>query len=203
MKVFQIPVGPMQNFAYLVADEKSRETLAIDSGWETEPIVKLASSEGLRVRYVCATHGHFDHVKTMGSLATELAAATVAFEGSDVDPNVKVRDGDILRLGESDVKVIHTPGHTEDSVCYYDGSNLFTGDTLFIEAWGRTDLPGGSTAKLYASLHEVIMSLPATTVIYPGHDYGDVPSRTLGEESKKNPALRAKTLADFRRLTQD
>jgi glyoxylase-like metal-dependent hydrolase (beta-lactamase superfamily II) len=193
----------MQNFAYLVADEKSREALAIDSGWETEPIVKLASSEGLRVRYVCATHGHFDHVKTMGKLATELASATVAFEGSEVDPKLKVHDGDIMRLGEGDVKVIHTPGHTEDSVCYYDGTNLFTGDTLFIEAWGRTDLPGGSTAKLYASLHGVIMSLPASTVIYPGHDYGDVPFRTLGEESKMNPALRAKTLADFRRLTQD
>ena len=67
-----------------------------------------------------------------------------------------------MRLGESEVKVIHTPGHTEDSVCYYDGSHLFTGDTLFIEAWGRTDLPGGSDAKLYSSLHEVIMALPET-----------------------------------------
>ena len=81
MKVFQIPVGPMQNFAYLVEDEESREAMAIDSGWETDPIVKLASSEGMRVKYVCATHGHFDHVKTLGRLADELGAATVAFEG--------------------------------------------------------------------------------------------------------------------------
>jgi len=203
VKVFQIRVGPRQNFAHLVADEKTREALAIDSGWETEPIVKLASSEGLRVAYVCATHGHFDHVKTMGKLASELGAATVAFEGSEVDPKVGVRDGDSLRLGESVVKVIHTPGHTEDSVCYYDGSHLFTGDTLFIEAWGRTDLPGGSAAKLFSSLHGVIMPLPGDTIIYPGHDYGDVPFRALEEESRKNPALRAKSLADFRRLTQD
>ena len=203
MKVFQIPVGPMQNFAYLVEDEGSREAIAIDSGWETEPIVRLASREEMRVKYVCATHGHYDHVKTMGKLASELGAATVAFKGSDVDPKVSVLDGDVLRLGESDVKVVHTPGHTEDSVCYYDGSHLFTGDTLFIEAWGRTDLAGGSTARLFSSLHEIIMALPDRTVIYPGHDYGGVPFRTLGEESQKNLALRARTLADFRRLTQD
>jgi hydroxyacylglutathione hydrolase len=203
LKVFQIPVGPMQNFAYLVEDEGSREAIAIDSGWETEPIVRLASREEMRVKYVCATHGHYDHVKTMGKLASELGAATVAFKGSDVDPKVSVLDGDVLRLGETDVKVVHTPGHTEDSVCYYDGSHLFTGDTLFIEAWGRTDLAGGSTARLFSSLHEIVMALPDSTVIYPGHDYGDVPFRTLGEESQKNLALRARTLSDFRRLTQD
>lgn len=138
----------------------------------------------------------------MDKLASELGAATVAFKGSEVSPKVSVRDGDVLELGESEVKVIHTPGHTEDSVCYYDGRNLFTGDTLFIEAWGRTDLPGGSDAKLFSSLHEIIMALPDTTVVYPGHDYGEVPFRTLGEEARKNPAMRAKTLAEFRRLTQ-
>ncbi len=203
MKVYQIPVGPMQNFAYLLVDEESREALAIDSGWETEPIVKLASSEKLRVKYVCATHGHYDHVKTMGKLAAELGAVTVAFEGSEVNPKVKVRDADTLRLGQNDVIVMHTPGHTEDSVCYYDGSHLFTGDTLFVDAWGRTDLPGGSSAKLYSSLHDVILVLPEETVIYPGHDYGEVPFRTLGEESRKNPAFLAKTVDDFKRLTQD
>jgi hydroxyacylglutathione hydrolase len=203
LKVYQIPVGPMQNFAYILADEESGEAMAIDSGWETEPIVRLASSEKLRVKYVCATHRHYDHVKTMAKLAAELGAVTVAFEGSEVKPKVQVRDADTLRLGQHDVVVMHTPGHTEDSVCYYDGTHLFTGDTLFVDAWGRTDLPGGSTATLYASLHEVIMVLPEETVIYPGHDYGEVPSRTLGEESRKNPAFRAKTVGDFIRLTQD
>jgi hydroxyacylglutathione hydrolase len=203
VKVFQIPVGPMQNFAYLVEDEESREAMAIDSGWETDPVVSVASSEGMRVKYVCATHRHFDHVKSIGELARELGAATVAFEGSEVDAKVRVRDGDVLKLGESAVKAIHTPGHTEDSVCYYDGSHLFTGDTLFIDAWGRTDLPGGSSATLFSSLHEVIMPLPEGTVIYPGHDYGSVPFRTLGEESRKNPALRARTVEEFLGMTQD
>ncbi len=203
MRVFQIPVGPMQNFAYLVVDEESREAMAVDSGWETEPIVRLASEGRMRVKYVCATHGHYDHVKTLGRLAAELGAVTVAFEGSEVNPKVSVRDADTLKLGTNDVVVMHTPGHTEDSVCYYDGAHLITGDTLFVDAWGRTDLPGGSPAKMFSSLHEVIMVLPPATVIYPGHDYGEVPFRTLGEESSENPALRAASLQGFRRLTQD
>ncbi len=203
MKVYQVPVGPMQNFAYLVVDEETHEAMAVDSGWETEPIVKRASDEGMRVKYVCATHGHYDHVKTMGRLAAELGAVTVAFEGSEVNPKVRVHDADTLKLGANDVVVMHTPGHTEDSVCYYDGSHLLTGDTLFVDAWGRTDLPGGSAAKLFSSLHDVIMVLPTTTLVYPGHDYGEVPFRTLGEESHKNPALRARTVEEFERMTQD
>jgi glyoxylase-like metal-dependent hydrolase (beta-lactamase superfamily II) len=202
VKVFQIPVGPMQNFAYLLVDEETHEAMAVDSGWETDPIVKMAHDEAMRVKYVCATHGHYDHVKSMGRLATELDAVTVAFEGSEVNPKVRVSDADTLKLGGNDVVVMHTPGHTQDSVCYYDGSHLLTGDTLFVDAWGRTDLPGGSAATLFRSLHDVIMVLPTTTLVYPGHDYGEVPFRTLGEESRKNPALRARTVAEFELLTQ-
>jgi len=193
----------MQNFAYLVVDEESREAMAVDSGWETDPIVKMAADERMRVKYVCATHGHYDHVQSMGRLAKELGAVTVAFEGSEVNPKIRVSDADTLKLGGNDVVVMHTPGHTEDSVCYYDGTHLLTGDTLFVDAWGRTDLPGGSSAKLFSSLHEVIMVLPPTTMVYPGHDYGEVPFRTLGEESRKNPALRARTVEEFERMTQD
>lgn len=203
MKVFQIPVGPMQNFAYLVKEEESGEAIAVDSGWETEPIVRLAKEERIKVKYVCATHGHYDHVKTMGRLAAELGAVTVAFEGSKAEHQLGVRDGQTLRLGKEGVRAIATPGHTEDSVCYYDGGNLLTGDTLFIEAWGRTDLEGGSADRLFSSLHDVIMALPESTVIYPGHDYGTVPYRTLGEESRLNPALLARSAAEFGRLTQE
>jgi hydroxyacylglutathione hydrolase len=203
MKVFQIPVGPMQNFAYLAMDEESREALAIDSGWETAPIVDLASKEKMRVKLVCATHGHFDHVKTIDRLAQELGARTASFENSLFGSDVRLKDGEVIPLGEEGVRVIHTPGHTEDSVCYYDGKNLFTGDTLFIDAWGRTDLPGGSPATMFSSLHEIIMKLPAETLVYSGHDYGVVPFRSLGEESVRNPALLAKNVQKFVSLTQD
>jgi glyoxylase-like metal-dependent hydrolase (beta-lactamase superfamily II) len=187
----------MQNFVYLLEDEKSKEAMAIDSGWETGPIVKAAEKEGMHVKYVVATHGHYDHVETLTELAHALGAKTVAHEASELKADVKVKDGDTLALGKTTVRVIHTPGHTPDSISLYDGENLFTGDTLFIGNCGRTDLPGGSPAQLFHSLHDVLSKLPPSTLVYPGHDYGDVPSRALGVEAKTNPTLLAKNLKEF------
>lgn len=197
MKVTQLKVGPMENFVYLVMDEGSREALAIDSGWETEPIVKAAQKEGMKVKYVVATHGHFDHVETIEELAKKLGAKVVAHESSGVGADLKAKGGDVLQLGNKAVEILATPGHTEDSISLYDGDHLFTGDTLFIGNCGRTDLPGGSTEKLFDSLHKVIMALPPGTMIYPGHDYGDVPFRSLAEESMTNPTLLARNLKEF------
>jgi len=149
------------------------------------------------VRYAVATHGHFDHVKTLRKLADQLGAKLVAHEASRLEADTLVKGGDELSIGETRVRVIYTPGHTEDSICLYDGKNLFTGDTLFIGNCGRTDLPGGSAEKLYHSLHDTILSLPPETVVYPGHDYGDVPFRDLGDERRTNPTLMARSLAEF------
>jgi hydroxyacylglutathione hydrolase len=203
MRVFQIAVGPMQNFSYLVMDEETKEAIAVDSGWEIDPIVERAEEEKMEVRYAVATHHHFDHVKTIGALAEALGAEVAAHESSTVTSKVRLKDGDVLSLGKGRVEVLHTPGHTVDSICLYDRSHLFTGDTLFIGYWGRTDLPGGSAETLYSSLHERIMALPGETVIYPGHDYGEVPSRTLAEEARANPALRARSVREFVGLHQD
>jgi hydroxyacylglutathione hydrolase len=197
MIVRQIPVGPMQNFDYLLMDEESRDAMAIDSGWETGPVVRAAEKEGMKVRYVVATHGHFDHVETLRDLAQRLGAKLVVHEASELEADVRVKDGDALILGKVPVRVIHTPGHTPDSICLFDGEEVFTGDTLFIGNCGRTDLPGGSTAQLFHSLHDVLMALPPGTMVYPGHDYGEVPSRRLGEEAKVNPTLLAKSLKEF------
>jgi hydroxyacylglutathione hydrolase len=195
--VRQIPVGTMQNFAYLLMDPDTDEAIAIDSGWETAPIVAIARKDNMKVKFVVATHGHFDHVETLRELATKLGAKLVAHESSDLDADVRVKDGDVLHLSDKTVRVISTPGHTRDSISLYDGAEVFTGDTLFIGNCGRTDLPGGSAAQLFHSLHDILMKLPPDTVIYPGHDYGDVPFRKLGEESKLNPTLLAKNLKEF------
>jgi hydroxyacylglutathione hydrolase len=187
----------MKNFDYLLMDDSSREAVAIDSGWETGPVVKVAREDGMDVKYVIATHGHFDHVETLAELAGKLGAQTVAHESSELPTDIRVRGGDELKIGGTSIKVIHTPGHTRDSICLFDGKNVFTGDTLFIGNCGRTDLPGGSTSQLYHSLHSVLMALPRETVVYPGHDYGEVRSRTLGEEMETNPTLRARNLKEF------
>ena len=200
MLVRQISVGTMQNFVYIVADASGGEALAVDSGWETEPIIKAAEQAKVKVKYAVATHNHFDHTSSLNELAHAVGARIVAHENSPIDHDISVKGGDLLQVGKSKVQVFYTPGHTTDSICLYDGDDLFTGDTLFIGNCGRTDLPGGSSREMFSSLHDVILKLPPSTIVYPGHDYGDVPSRKLGEETLSNPALYAKSYGDFLRV---
>jgi glyoxylase-like metal-dependent hydrolase (beta-lactamase superfamily II) len=185
----------MENFVYLVVEEGSREALVVDSGWETGPIEAAVRETGARVRFVVATHEHFDHVSTIPELASKLGAKVVAHENSPIDCDQRVRDGDELRLGGKGVRVMHTPGHTEDSICLYDGREVFTGDTLFVGAIGRFDTERAQA--IYTSLHDVLLRLPPSTVIYPGHDYGEVPSRTLKEERSANPFLMTRDFRSF------
>jgi hydroxyacylglutathione hydrolase len=187
----------MKNFDYLIMDDASKEAAAIDSGWETGPVIRAAQEDRMKVKYVIATHGHYDHVETLAELSGKFGSQTVAHESSELSTDIRVRGGDELKIGGASISVIHTPGHTRDSICLFDGKNLFTGDTLFIGNCGRTDLPGGSTIELFHSLHSVLMSLPGDAIIYPGHDYGEVPSRTMAEEMKTNPTLLARNLNEF------
>ena len=103
-------------------------------------------------------------------------------------PELVVRDGDVISFGRTGLKVIHTPGHTRGSMCLYGEGNLFTGDTLFVGAVGRTDLKGGSLDVLLESLKKLI-ELPPETVVWPGHDYGDTPTSTIAREKKTNPYI--------------
>jgi glyoxylase-like metal-dependent hydrolase (beta-lactamase superfamily II) len=195
MIVKQIPVGPMANFVYLVVDERSREAMVVDSGWEVTPIEAAVRDTGAKVKFVVATHEHFDHVSTVSELASKLEAKVVAHENSPIECDLRVRDGEELKLGGRGVRVLFTPGHTEDSICLYDGKEVFTGDTLFVGTIGRFEKE--MAEAMYASLHGVILKLPPSTVVYPGHDYGEVPWRTLGEERVTNPFLMTPDLRSF------
>lgn len=195
MIVKQIPVGTMANFVYLVIDEKTREAMVVDSGWETGPIEDAVRQTGAKVKYVVATHEHFDHVSSIPELASKLGAKVVAHENSPMAVDVRVKDGDELKLGGTSIHVLFTPGHTEDSICLYDGKEVFTGDMLFVGTIGRFDRERAE--EMYHSLHEVILGLPPKTVVYPGHDYGDARSRTLVEERITNPFLMTRDLRSF------
>ena len=185
----------MANFVYVIVDETTREGIVVDSGWETDPILGAVADMGATVKFVVASHEHFDHTQTLSELAGRTGGKVVAHENSPLECDIRVTNGEEIRFGRSKVKVFHTPGHTHDSITLYDGKHAFTGDTLFIGTIGRMSL---STAEsMYRSLYEIICRLPESTTIYPGHDYGDVPFRSLGEEKKSNPYLMAEDLRSF------
>ncbi len=195
LKVFQLKVGPMANFVYLVVDEQSKDAIVVDSGWETGPILEAAKANGARVRLVVASHEHFDHTSTIRKLAEETGAKVAAHASSPIDHEVSLRDGEKLEVGGGSLRVLHTPGHTEDSICLYDGREVFTGDTLFVGTIGKFERSGAEA--IYHSLHGLLLKLPGPTIVYPGHDYGSDPFSSIEEEKLDNPYLASKSLREF------
>ncbi|MGD9074809.1 MAG: MBL fold metallo-hydrolase [Desulfobacteraceae bacterium] len=206
----QIPIGPLQVLTYLVACPQTKEAVIIDPAGEAEKISALIHEEGVQVKFILNTHGHADHVLANQKLKQMLAVPTCMHESDDhffslndvqeasskefglptSDPvDIQLKDGDIIEVGTLKVNVIHTPGHTPGSVCYLVGGNLFTGDTLFVGAVGRTDLTGASLETLLDSLERKLLPLPAETIVWPGHDYGETPTSTIGREMEENPYI--------------
>jgi glyoxylase-like metal-dependent hydrolase (beta-lactamase superfamily II) len=194
---------------YLVACPDSGEALLIDPGGPSPELSATLRRRGWRLRGIVNTHGHADHTAGNDLWAAETGAPIVihrldweffrtpamqaAARAEGFPPltraDVLVADGDRIPLGAGEALVIHTPGHSPGAICLYFPGHLFTGDTLFVGAAGRTDLPGASLPQLIASLETKIMPLPDDTRIWPGHDYGDTPTSTLGEEKAANPFL--------------
>jgi glyoxylase-like metal-dependent hydrolase (beta-lactamase superfamily II) len=186
MIVKQLLVGTMDVFAYIVGCEATRDAVVIDPGGGADRIVEEARREGLRIRYIFNTHGHWDHTTGNDRLKSLTGASIVRHEresGGDVD--IPLKDEKPFQVGEIVFKVFHTPGHTPGGVCLYAEGQLFTGDTLFVGDSGRTDLPGGHRPTLGASIRR-LMELPDETVVWPGHDYGPTPNSTIGWEKRHN-----------------
>ena len=208
MIVEQMRIGPMAVFSYIVGCEQEKEGLIIDPAGSESKIVSRAEGLGLTIRYVVNTHAHADHTCGNRAVLAKTGADLVAHQDDAREilkglnrafslamgkipspaPRVLVSDGDIIPIGKTGLKVIHTPGHTPGSICLYGEGNLFTGDTLFVGAVGRTDMKGGSLEILLDSLKK-LLTLPPETRVWPGHDYGDAPVSTLARESKTNPYL--------------
>lgn len=209
MKIIQTPVGHMEVFCYLIYDEKSGEGVLIDPAGDENRLLNMLSEKGVKLRYIFNTHGHADHTCGNDHLR-EKTGAKVVMHALDDDffqlpqsrqwaemmgfcaaqpADVRVRDGDELSFGGIVAKFIHTPGHTPGACCILIDGNLFTGDTLFVGAVGRTDLPGASFPQLLESLQNKLLVLPPQTVVWPGHDYGDQPTSTIAREMETNPYI--------------
>jgi hydroxyacylglutathione hydrolase len=186
------------NFSYLIADEVSREAAVVDPSYNADEIIKVIKTEKLQLKYVINTHGHSDHTAGNSELQSIFGAKLVAHKQSKTQYDLVVDEGDLLKVGEIDVKIIYTPGHTADSICLLvDNQKLLTGDTLFVGECGRTDFPGGSSKSMYESLFNKLLKLDDNVEVYPGHDYGRKPSSTIGEEKFSNYTLQPRSLKDF------
>lgn len=166
MQIKVVKVGGLQTNCYIVSDERTREAIVIDPGDDAEKI--KAALPGLKVKYIVITHGHYDHVGALGEIIQATKAPVLKFPI------------DAVRFGGLSFLVLHTPGHTKDSICLYAPGHLFSGDTLFSAAYGRTDLPGGSPQEMRLSL-KGLAGLPDDTIVYPGHDE----TTTIGLEKER------------------
>ncbi len=191
--------GQGQNLSYVLWSESS-EGMVVDPSFVAEEIWRIVREKGITLKYIVNTHAHLDHSKGNSWLA-EVSGAKVAIHLKDAPmlrdpPDMFLRDGDILQIGEVDVRIIHTPGHTPGGICLLSENELFTGDTLFVSNCGRTDLMGGSDEELFRSLQK-LKELDGKTKIHPGHSYwGD--GSTIEVERKSNPAMMSRTLEEFK-----
>ncbi len=204
-KIF--PVGPLQCNCSIIGDEQTHEAMVIDPGDQIEGILEILRQEGLTLKQIVITHAHIDHVGGAMKLKAATGASILMNQNDyallkmldmqaawvgmrppgEVQVDEAVSQGRVLKIGEISSNVIHTPGHTEGSICLYfpEEKKLIAGDTLFAGSIGRTDLPGGSMDKIMRSLHTQVLALPDETEVVPGHG----PVTTIGEERETNPFL--------------
>lgn len=198
-------VGPLEVNCFIVGCETSREGIVVDPGGDADLIAKIVLKHGLKITAIINTHGHFDHiganlraVTTFGSrllihkndahllgTSAEVARRYGLQGDNSPDADEYLTDGMIISFGSCNLKVLHTPGHTQGGCCFYfeNERKIITGDTLFADSIGRTDLPGGSHEQLLESIRTKLFTLPDDVTAYPGHG----PHTTIGHEKRSNP----------------
>jgi hydroxyacylglutathione hydrolase len=204
----------MVNFVYLVGDRETGEAVAVDPAYGVRELVDIVGADGLRLTDVLVTHYHPDHVGgDLGGWSIEGVAELLALDDVDVKVHVQSEEaygmkrvtgasdsdlvlhssGDVLTVGAVPITLIHTPGHTPGSQCFFVDGRLVAGDTLFLDGCGRTDLPGGDPAALYESITQKLAVVPDDTVLFPGHMYSPAPFAPMGEVRRHNYVFRPRT----------
>ena len=196
--ILQIQVGQMANFTYIIADEENGEAAVIDPSWDLDKIFQALEKNGWHAKYVINTHTHFDHVLGNEQMAEVTGAKIVQHKNSQLKKDIAVSDGDTIEIGSIRLRVLHTPGHSKDSICLLlDDRLIFTGDTLFVGNCGRVDLPGSDAKEMYYSLFGKLAKLDEKLILYPGHNYGSTSTSTIGHEKKTNYVLQPKSKEEF------
>ncbi|RPH93800.1 MBL fold metallo-hydrolase [candidate division KSB1 bacterium] len=196
MIIEQIHTAGDRNFGYLVADPDSKAAAVIDPSGAPDTLASRVDALGLVLKWIICTHHHYDHTGGADVLRSRYGVPLALHRSSPAMQDISLEDGQELELGSIRPRIIHTPGHTEDSICIYVQGAVFTGDTLFVGKVGGTDFAEGARAE-YHSLQNKLMVLPEETVVYPGHDVGVRPVSTIRDEKKQNPFLQQPDFEHF------
>jgi hydroxyacylglutathione hydrolase len=209
----QIEIGPMQNYVYLIGSTETHKVAVVDAAWEIDTILKIAKQDEMEITHAFVTHTHPDHVgggfagmeidgvmelleKCKVKVVVHKAEAEF-LKGLSSSDMIKSENGDKIDVGGVEIQLMHTPGHTPGSQCFLVDGRVVSGDTMFIDACGRVDFPGGNAEQMYYSLTQKLAALPDDTILFPGHNYAALPHATLGEQKKTNPYLRFSSLKQF------
>lgn len=196
LAIIQLKTSAMENFSYLLYCPETREGAVVDPSMSPHLLLEEAANRGVTLRLLLNTHGHQDHIKGNDDILAagdiKLAAHPQDVPGADIP----LAEGMQLPIGNSCITVIHTPGHSPGSVVFATADALISGDTLFVGRCGRADLPGSDVRQLYTSLQR-LKKLPATTRVYPGHDYGPLPNSTIAWELEHNEFIKCPDLESF------
>ena len=188
-----------RTYTYLIASAKGREAVIIDPVIENvESYINLLNELDLKLVKVIDTHIHADHVTGASKLKLATNCSTLMGEHTPADAvEIKVKDDEIIKIDQIEIKAMYTPGHTSDSYSFLMDNYLFSGDTLLINGTGRTDFQNGSSKDAYNSIFNRLLKLPEDTILYPGHDYNGKESSTIGNEKKFNPRLQVKNVDEY------
>ena len=199
LTIVQFPIGEAANFSYLVYCETTKKGVVVDPSFAPQTLLDAVAERGVTLTLLLNTHGHQDHIAgnrdIIAATGVPLAAHPADLPGADR----KLADGDVLEVGNGQIEILHTPGHSPGSIVLRTEDAVITGDTLFVTRCGRADLPGGDVVQMYESL-ERLKRLPVATQVFPGHDYGPEPVSTIGRELEQNDYLRCPDLESFVRL---
>ncbi len=199
----QFELGPLQNFLYFLGDNRTQEITIVDPAWDVDFLLSEAKRDGYKIISVLLTHGHPDHVNGLQSLISlyDIPVYLSKHEAEFYKPKnkniIEVEDRFKLKVGRIEFECLLTPGHSPGCQCFRNDNILISGDTIFIDGCGRCDLPGSDAKAMYHSLYNVIMKLPETTIIFPGHNYGPTPYATLASQKKTNPYLQCRNREEF------
>ncbi|MCK9444617.1 MAG: MBL fold metallo-hydrolase [Tissierellaceae bacterium] len=206
MKLLRIPVGIYAANCYIMYSETEKEGIVVDPGGDVDDILNLINKKEINIKYILLTHGHGDHIGGLVELKNILKvpvgiheddsfmlkdgdknlSSQMAIGSVELEPDILLKDKDVLEFGEEKAEIIHTPGHTRGGICIKVKDTIITGDTLFAGSIGRTDLPGGDYDTIIRSIKEKLMIYEDYVKIYPGHGL----SSTIGNERKGNPFLK-------------